>query len=375
MDHAATTKLLPQAESFMRQFEKDEYANPSGNYSFASKAKSAIENSRQIIADSINAEAEEIYFTSGGTESDNWALKSIFYANQAHQPHIITSQIEHPAILNTCHFLEEKGCQISYVPVDENGTIRLDILEKQFRKNTILCSVMTANNEIGTIQPVEKIAEIAHRHNALFHTDAVQAYGHITIDVKKQHIDLMSASAHKLNGPKGCGFLYINKNAKYNPYIHGGGQEHKMRSGTENVAAIAGFGIAAQYNHRNMSNNHRKELYLQKYFTEKIMREVPDVKINGNSENKLANNISCTLKNVDAASLLELLNMENICISAGSACHTQNPEPSHVLLAIEKTKKETYNTIRVTIGPENTTKEIDYVVNKINIFAENLRKR
>jgi len=376
MDHAATTKLLPQAEVFMRQFVKNEYANPSGNYSFASKAKNAIDNSRKIIAKSINADENEIFFTSGGTESDNWALKSIFYANNTKTPpHIITSQIEHPAILNTCRFLEEKGCQITYIPVDKCGTIRLDYLEKSFRKNTILCSVMTANNEIGTIQPIEKISEITHKHNAIFHTDAVQAYGHIPLDVKNMHIDLMSASAHKLNGPKGCGFLYINKNIKYNPFIHGGGQENKMRSGTENVAAIAGFGIAAEYNFNNMDLNHKKELYLQKYFTNKIRNEIPDIIINGNDENKLSNNISCTLKKVNAESLLELLNTDNICISAGSACHTSNPEPSHVLIAIGRTKKEAYCTIRITIGPENTIKEIDYVIKKIKYYASNLSKR
>lgn len=376
MDHAATTKLLPKAEVFMRQFEKNEYANPSGNYSFASKAKSAIDNSRKIIAKSINAKENEIYFTSGGTESDNWALKSIFYSNNAKsQPHIITSQIEHPAILNTCHYLEEKGCLISYVPVNEDGTIQLDYLEKCFKKNTILCSVMTANNEIGTIQPIEKIARISHEHNVLFHTDAVQAYGHMPIDTKKMHIDLMSASAHKLNGPKGCGFLYINDQIHCNAFIHGGGQENKMRSGTENVAAIAGFGLAAEYNIKNMCKNNRKELYLQKYFTDKLKKEIKDIQINGNDTNKLVNNINCTIKNVNAESLLELLNMENICISAGSACHTGNNEPSHVLTSIGKTKKEAYSTIRITIGPENTTREIDYVVKRIKFFSENLRKR
>lgn len=376
MDHAATTMLLPKASIYMRQFEENEYANPSGNYSFASKAKKAIEYSRNIIAKSINASSNEIFFTSGGTESDNWALKSMFNARgDIIHPHIITSSIEHSAILETCSFLEKQGCRVTYVPVDEEGTVNLNYLSKSFTRNTIICSIMTANNEIGTIQPIDKIAEIAHSNNVIFHTDAVQAYGHIPIDVKAQNIDLMSASAHKCNGPKGCGFLYINNKIKYNPFIHGGGQEDSMRSGTENVAAIAGFGVAAQYSHENLTRHHKKELYLQNYMTNSLIREIPDITINGNSKNKLANNINITIKNVNAESLLELLNMDNICISAGSACHTSNPNPSHVLTAIGKSGKEAYSTIRITIGPRNTIRECDIVIGKIKAAADCLRKR
>lgn len=374
MDHAATTMLLPKAAAHMRQYEITDYGNPSGNYPFAYKAKTAIEESRSAIAATINAKNSEIFFTSGGSEADNWALKGIFSSHKSYQPHIITSQIEHSAILNSCHFLEKNGCKITYVPVNNEGIIDLEYLEKSITKNTILISVMTANNEIGTIQPVREIAKIAHKHNCLFHTDAVQAYCHIPIDVRQMGIDLMSVSAHKCNGPKGIGFLYANEAINFESFIHGGGQERKKRAGTENVAAIAGFKIAAQNSYKNMEFNHRREKYLNDYMTELLKREIPDIKFNG-AEEKLANNINCTIKGANAQSLITLLSLDNICISAGSACHSDSTSASHVLIATGLSEEEALNTIRITLGPENTTQEAEYVVNKIKIAAMNLRKR
>lgn len=375
MDHAATTKLLPKAAVYMRQYEVSEYGNPSGNYPFAEKAKNAIESAREAIAGTINAKPSEIYFTSGGSEADNWAIKGLFTSCNRNPPHMITSKIEHSAVLNTCKFLEKRGCRITYVPVGKDGVIDLEYLEKSFTRNTFLVSVMAANNEIGTIQPIEKIAEITHRHGALFHTDAVQAYCHIPIDVKKGNIDLLSVSAHKCNGPKGIGFLYANERINFDSFIHGGGQEREKRAGTENVAAIAGFKISALHSHKNLSDNHRRESYLNKYMTELMIKEIPDITFNGCSGNKLANNINCTIKGANAQSLITLLAMDNICISAGSACHSNSSSASHVLTAIGLSQEEAFDTIRITLGPENTIPEIEYVVKKIKNAAYNLRKR
>ncbi len=374
MDHAATTMLLPKAAAYMRQYELSEYGNPSSNYPFAAKSKAAIESARYTIANTINAKPSEIYFTSGGSEADNWAIQGIFTSCGKNMPHIITSAIEHSAILNTCRFLERKGCHITYVPVKGDGTINLDYLEKAFTKNTVLVSIMTANNEIGTIEPIEKISEITHRHHALFHTDAVQAYGHIPIDVQKSGIDLMSVSAHKCNGPKGIGFLYVNENINFDSFIHGGGQERQKRAGTENVAAIAGFKIAASTSCEKMAEHNKRELYLNNYMTRLLIREIPDITINGSS-NKLANNINCTVKGANAQALIGLLAMDDICISAGSACHSDSSSASHVLTAIGLSNEDALSTIRITLGAENTISEIEHVVQKIKYAAFNLRKR
>lgn len=375
MDHAATTMLLPQAAAYMRQFEQMEYANPSSNYPFAVKAKQAIACARQQIAASIGVQAEEIYFTSGGSEADNWVIKGIVNRNRKKRSHVITSRIEHPAVLNACRFLEKQGYRVSYVSVRENGIVNLEHLKTLFTNDTALVSIMMANNEIGSIQPISEIAEIAHQYHALFHTDAVQAYGHLPISAKEMGFDLLSASAHKLNGPKGIGFLYMKKGILCDSLIHGGSQEQKRRAGTENVAGIAGFGMAASHAMSHMEEQHKKVKYLRDYMIRRLKQEIPDIKINGDMEHRLANNINCTFYGVNGESLLVLLSLDGICVSVGSACHSSSASPSHVLLAIGLTEEEAHSTLRLTLGHENTKAEADYVVSRLKEAVYTLREK
>lgn len=359
----------------MRQFEQMEYANPSGNYPFASKAKQAIASARQQIAASIDAQPEEIYFTSGGSEADNWVIKGIANRSRNRRAHIITSQIEHPAILNACKFLEKQGHRVSYVSVRENGIVNLEHLHSLFTNDTALVSIMMANNEIGSIQPIAEIAKIAHSHHALFHSDAVQAYGHLPISVKEMGFDLLSASAHKLNGPKGIGFLYMKKGILCDSLIHGGSQEQKKRAGTENVAGIAGFGMAASHANFHMEEQRKKEMFLRDYMIKRLKQEIPDIKINGDMERRLANNVNCTFYGVNGESLLALLSLDGICVSVGSACHSASAKPSHVLLAIGLTDEEAHSTLRLTLGHENTKTEVDYVVSRLKEAVFTLREK
>lgn len=374
MDHAATTMLLPKAAGSMRQYEVYEYANPSGQYPFAARAKAAIEGARAGLAKTIHAQPDEIYFTSGGSEADNWAIKTMAMSRRTALPHVITTRVEHSAVLNSCEYLEKRGYAVTYLNVDREGRVRLEELAAAFRKNTVLVSIMYANNEIGTIQPIREISRIAHERKVFLHVDGVQAYGHLPIDVKADGIDLLSVSAHKCNGPKGIGFLYAGREVLLDSYIHGGGQEGRKRAGTENVAAIVGFGVAGVTAWEQRARRWAKEQSLRDFLQRRLTEEVPDVTVQGGRE-KLANNLSCTIRGANAQAMVELLAMDGICISAGSACHSMDAAPSHVLKAIGLSDEDALSTIRITLGPENTLGECSYVARRIRIHAAQLRRK
>ncbi|MDD6615644.1 MAG: cysteine desulfurase NifS, partial [Lachnospiraceae bacterium] len=334
LDNAATTRTSPTVLEAMLPYFSEYYGNASSIYSIGTKSKTAINHARETIANTLGAEVNEIYFTAGGSESDNWALKATAEAYGNKGKHIITSKIEHHAILHSCEYLEKKGFEISYIDVDENGVIKLDELKKAIRPDTILISVMFANNEIGTIQPIREIGEIAHEHGILFHTDAVQAYGQVPIDVNELHIDMLSSSAHKINGPKGIGFLYIRKGVKIRSFVHGGAQERKRRAGTENVPGIVGYGKAAEEAVSTMKERTAKEIELRDYLIDRILKEVPYTRLNGHRTGRLPNNANFSFQFIEGESLLIMLDMEGICGSSGSACTSGSLDPSHVLLAI-----------------------------------------
>lgn len=372
MDNAATTRMRPQVYEFMLQYMKDRYANPSSGYSFAQGVRDDINWAREKLALSINADIDEIIMTSGGTESDNWALKMM--ADYFKKGHIITTKIEHHAILRTCEFLEKHGFSITYLNVDEFGMIKLDELKRSIRKDTFLISIMAANNEVGTLQPIEKIGQIALEKNIIFHTDAVQAYMHIPIDVKKMNISMMSTSAHKLNGPKGTGFLYVKKNLPLAPYIHGGMQENNMRAGTENVAGICGMAKAVQIAENTMQIRYETERRMQKYMISRVLNEIPFSRLNGHPVNRLSNNMNFSFQFADGATLLVMLDRQGICVSAGSACSTNEAGPSHVLKAIGLPDELAYSTLRFTINETITKNEIDYTINCLKNDIDALRK-
>lgn len=374
LDNAATTKTRPEVVEAMLPYFTEKFGNPSSIYEFASQNRKAVDEARGIIAKSLGADISEIYFTAGGTESDNWALKETFDAYASKGNHIITSKIEHHAILHTCEYLEKHGCEVTYVDVDENGIIKLDQLKKAIRPNTILISIMFANNEIGTIQPIKEIGEIAKQHNILFHTDAVQAYGQLPIDVNELGIDMLSASAHKLHGPKGIGFLYIRKGAKLRSLIHGGAQERQRRAGTENVPGIVGFGKAAEIAIATMEERKKKEIYLRDKLMKRVMAEVPFVRVNGDRTRRLPNNVNFSFQFIEGESLLIMLDMNNICASSGSACTSGSLDPSHVLLAIGLPHEIAHGSLRLTLSEENTEEEIDYTVDKIKEIVDKLRQ-
>ena len=374
LDNAATTRVSESVVAGMIPYMHKQYANPSGIYEFAEEAKKAVEKARTQVASVIGAKDKEICFTSGGSEADNWALKSVMEANRAKGRHMITTKIEHHAILETCAWLESEGCEVTYVDVDENGFVKLNQLERAIRKDTVLISVMTANNEIGTIQPIYEIGKIARRHRLIFHTDAVQAFGHIPIDVKECNIHLLSASAHKLHGPKGVGCLYIREGLNLPSMIHGGGQESGRRAGTENVPGIVGFGIAAKEAREMMSHRNERELKLRNYLMKRIMWEIPYVRVNGSQKRRLPNNANFSFQFVDGESLLILLDSAEICASAASACSTGSKEPSHVLMAIGLPKELAYGTLRLTVSHTNTKEEMDIVVDKIKEEVARLRE-
>ena len=373
LDNAATTKTRPEVVEAMLPYFTEYYGNPSSVYEFSGISKKAIQGARETISSAIGAKTNEIYFTAGGSESDNWALIATAEAYAEKGKHIITSKIEHHAVLHTCEYLEKRGFDITYLNVDENGTIRLDELKNAIRPDTILISIMFANNEIGTIQPIKEIGEIAKEHHILFHTDAVQAFGHVPINVDEYHIDMLSASGHKINGPKGIGFLYIRTGVKSRSFVHGGGQERKRRAGTENVPGIVGFGKAVELAVTGMEERIRKETELREYLMERVMKEVPYTRINGSRKSRLSNNVNFAFQFIEGESLLIMLDMKGICGSSGSACTSGSLDPSHVLLAIGLPHEIAHGSLRLTLDEVNTMEEMDYVVTAIKEIVEKLR--
>lgn len=373
LDNAATTKVNKKVLESMMPYFSEIYCNPSAAYSFATKGRIAIEEARNYAAKLIGASDMEIYFTSGGSESDNWAIKAVAESFSDKGKHIITTKIEHHAVLHTCEYLERHGFDITYLNVDSDGKVRLDELKKSIREDTILISVMTANNEIGTIQPVAEIGKIAHEKGILFHTDAVQAYGHIPINVDEMNIDLLSASGHKFNGPKGVGIMYIRKGIKLHSFIHGGSQERGRRAGTYNVPGIAGLGTAAKLAMENMAKRAEKEKELRDYFIDRISAEIPYTVLNGHREDRLPNNINFCFRFVEGESVLIMLDQAGICASSGSACTSGAIDPSHVLRAIGLSDEMAHESLRLTLSYENTKEEIDTVVGELKRIVERLR--
>lgn len=374
LDNAATTKTAPEVVEAMLPYFTENYGNPSSVYGFASKNKCEVSRQREIIAGILGANANEIYFTAGGTESDNWALKATAEAYGEKGNHIITTKIEHHAILHTAEYLEKQGYDVTYLDVDEDGLVDPDELEKAIRPETILISVMFANNEIGTIQPVKEIGRIAKEHGILFHTDAVQAFGQIPIRVDEFGLDMLSASGHKLNGPKGIGFLYIRKGLKLRSFIHGGAQERKRRAGTENVPGIIGLGTAAERAAKTMEERAERESGLRDYLIGRIMEEIPYTKLNGHKTMRLPNNANFSFRFVEGESLLLNLDMKGICASSGSACTSGSLDPSHVLLAIGLPHEIAHGSLRLTLGEDTEKDEIDYVVDVLKETVKRLRE-
>ncbi len=373
LDNAATTKTRPEVVEAMIPYFSEYYGNPSSIYDFSSRSREAVAHAREAIANSLGAKTNEIYFTAGGSESDNWALVATAEAYASKGRHIITSKIEHHAVLHTCEYLEKRGFEVTYLDVDEQGVVKLEELKKAIRPDTILISIMFANNEIGTIQPIRQIGEIAKEHGILFHTDAVQAYCHVPIQVDEYHIDMLSASAHKLQGPKGIGFLYIRKGVKIRSFIHGGAQERKRRAGTENVPGIVGFGKAVEIAMATMKERTEKERELRDYLMEQVMEKVPFTRINGSRKERLSNNINFAFQFIEGESLLIKLDMAGICGSSGSACTSGSLDPSHVLLAIGLPHEIAHGSLRLTLSEENTKEEMDYVAEHIREIVEYLR--
>lgn len=377
MDNAATTSTAPEVVSAMLPFFTEYYGNPSSVYNFAQKSKMAIEDAREIIADSIGAaKSNEIYFTGGGSESDNWALKSAAFGLRDKGNHIITTKIEHHAILNTCAYLEKNGFEITYLDVDSEGFVSLEDVENAITDKTILISVMFANNEIGTIEPVREIGEIAHKHGILFHTDAVQAMCHVPINVTEMNIDLLSASAHKFHGPKGVGFMYMKNTAKLEPFIHGGAQERARRAGTSNVPGIVGMGQAVKLALGTLDKDTHTVINMRNYIVDRILGEIPDVTFDGpeiGSLKRLPSNMHFCFKDVSGDSLLIMLDMNGICASSGSACAAGSIDPSHVLLAIGRSKGETKGALRLSIDKDLTKEDADYAIDALKAAVARLR--
>lgn len=374
LDNAATTKTAPEVVEAMLPYFTEQYGNPSSVYSFAAGNKEVIAAQREIIADVLGAKSNEIYFTAGGSEADNWALKATAEAYKSKGNHIITSKIEHHAILHTAEYLEKNGFEVTYLDVDADGKVDLDALKKAIRPTTILISIMYANNEIGTIQPIREIGEIAHEHGILFHTDAVQAFGQIPIQVDACHIDMLSASGHKLNGPKGIGFLYIRTGVRIRSFIHGGGQERKRRAGTENVPGIVGLGAAVKRAVATMEERARHEIELRDELIRQIESEISYVKLNGHRTDRLPNNVNFSFRFIEGESLLIMLDMKGICGSSGSACTSGSLDPSHVLLAIGLPHEIAHGSLRLTLSEETTKEEISYVVESLKEIIAQLRK-
>lgn len=373
LDNAATTKTSQEVVDAMLPYFTENYGNASSIYEVGQRSKEAITTAREDIAKVLGAKTEEIYFTAGGSEADNWALKAAFEAYSKKGNHIITTKIEHHAILHTCEYLEKKGAEITYLDVDENGLVNLDELQKAIRPETILISIMFANNEIGTIEPVKEIGMIAKEHGVLFHTDAVQAFGQVPIDVDEMNIDMLSSSAHKINGPKGIGFLYIRKSVKIRSFVHGGAQERKRRAGTENVPGIVGYGVAAKRAAETMEVRTAKERELRDYFIDRVLKEIPYVKLNGDPVKRLPNNINLSFRFVEGESLLIMLDMKGIAASSGSACTSGSLDPSHVLLAIGLPHEIAHGSLRLTLGEDTTKEDLDYTLEQLKEIIGKLR--
>ena len=373
LDNAATTKTAPEVVDAMLPYFSEYYGNASTIYSLGAESKKAMDHARQTIADSLGAKPEEIYFTAGGSESDNWALKATAEAYASKGKHIITTKIEHHAILHTCEYLEKRGFEITYLNVDRDGLISLDELKAAIRPDTILISVMFVNNEIGTIEPIAEIGEIAKEHGVLFHTDAVQAYAQVPINVDEMHIDMLSASGHKLNGPKGIGFLYIRKGVKIRSFVHGGAQERSRRAGTENIPGIVGLGAAVERAMRIMDSKTRKEIELRDYLIGRLENEIPHCWLNGHRTKRLPNNINFSFLFIEGESMLIMLDMKGICASSGSACTSGSLDPSHVLLAIGLKHEEAHGSLRLTLSEDSTKEEMDIVAEEVKKIVQRLR--
>lgn len=373
LDNAATTKTAPEVVDAMLPYFSEYYGNASTIYSLGAESKKAMDHGRQIIADSLGAKPEEIYFTAGGSESDNWALKATAEAYASKGKHIITTKIEHHAILHTCEYLEKRGFEITYLNVDRDGLISLDELKAAIRPDTILISVMFANNEIGTIEPIAEIGEIAKEHGVLFHTDAVQAYAQVPINVDEMHIDMLSASGHKLNGPKGIGFLYIRKGVKIRSFVHGGAQERSRRAGTENIPGIVGLGAAVERAMRIMDSKTQREIELRDYLIGRLENEIPHCWLNGHRTKRLPNNINFSFLFIEGESMLIMLDMKGICASSGSACTSGSLDPSHVLLAIGLKHEEAHGSLRLTLSEDSTKEEMDIVAEEVKTIVQRLR--
>jgi len=373
LDNAATTKTAPEVLEAMLPYFTEQYGNPSAIYSFASHNKDVVAEQRERIANALGAKSNEIYFTAGGSESDNWALKATAEAYQNKGKHIITTKIEHHAILHTAAYLEERGFEVTYLDVDEYGKVNPADVEAAIRPDTILISVMAANNEIGTLQPIKEIGAIAKEHGILFHTDAVQAFGQIPINVDECNIDMLSSSGHKINGPKGIGCLYIRKGLKLRSFVHGGAQERKRRAGTENVPGIVGYGVAAERALRTMEERTAKEIEVRDYMIKKIQEEIPYCKLNGHPTLRLPNNVNFSFQFIEGESLLIMLDMAGICASSGSACTSGSLDPSHVLLAIGLPHEIAHGSLRLTLSEETTKEDADFVVEQIKGIVARLR--
>lgn len=373
LDNAATTAVRPEVFEAMKPYFMENYSNPSSVYSFAGKAKKAVEDVRERIAGMLNGAASEVYFTGGGSEADNWAIKTVAEMYKDKGRHIITTKIEHHAVLHTCEWLEKNGYEVTYMDVDEDGLVDPQAIEKAIRPDTILISVMFANNEIGTIEPIREIGAVAKKHGVLFHTDAVQAFGHVPIDVKEMNIDMLSASGHKFHGPKGIGFLYLKNGIKAGSLIHGGAQERFRRAGTHNVPGIVGMGKAADLMAAEMEENAKKETEIRDYLIRRIEEEIPYVKVNGHREKRLPNNVNVCFRFIEGESLLIMLDQKGICASSGSACTSGSLDPSHVLLAIGLIHEIAHGSLRLTLSEETTKEQADYVVDNLKGIVERLR--
>ena len=373
LDNAATTRMHEEVLQAMLPYLRDDYANPSAIYSFAGEAKKAVGTAREQAASLIGAKPTEIYFTAGGTESDNWAIRAVAETYADKGKHIITSRIEHHAVLHTCEYLEKQGYEVTYLDVDGEGKVSPEALEQAIRPDTILISLMAANNEIGTLQPLAEIGKIAREKKILFHTDAVQAYGHVPLNVEAMQIDLLSASGHKLNGPKGVGILYCRENLRLRPLLHGGAQERGRRAGTLNVPGIVGFGKAAAMAAETMEERRKKEAALRDHLIDRVLAEIPYTRLNGHRKDRLSNNAHFCFRFIEGESLLILLDQKGICASSGSACTSGALDPSHVLLAIGLPHEIAHGSLRITLSEETAMEELDYVVEELKKIVERLR--
>lgn len=373
LDNAATTKVADSVVDAMLPYFKEYYGNASSIYQLGAKSKEALDESREYIAGTLGAKTNEIYFTAGGSESDNWAIKATADAYAQKGKHIITSAIEHHAVLHTCEYLEKHGYEVTYLDVDADGVVSPEAVEKAIRPDTILISIMTANNEIGTIEPIAQIGAVAKKHGILFHTDAVQAFAHIPMNVDEMNIDLLSASGHKFNGPKGVGFLYIRSGIKIGPFVHGGAQERGRRAGTTNVPGVVGMAEAARLAQEEMDKRIEKETAVRDYFIEQIEKRVPYAKLNGHRTNRLPNNVNFCFRFIEGESLLILLDQKGICGSSGSACTSGSLDPSHVLLAIGLPHEIAHGSLRLTLSEATTKDDAEFVVSELEKIVERLR--